>query len=540
MGYSFGSNLVSQGGAFMARRNKVELFEEIRREYEFGVGTIAGVAQQFGVHRRTVRQAIQSALPPPRKVSQRKCPKLDGVRAFMDDILQADQQVPRKQRPTARRIYLRLREELPAQAIAERTVRQYVQAWHAQRGESRSTVCIPQAYEFGVEAQVDWYAAVAEIDGERQTVQIFALRSMASGAAFHRAYLRATQQAFLEAHQLAFHYFGGVFRRLRSDNLKSAVKKILRGHRREETERFVAFRSHWQFESSFCNPAAGHEKGGVEGEIGYFRRNHLVPVPQVTSLAELNDQLLQACRADGGRVIGERAQSVGTLLKAEQAHLLPPPAEDFEWAEEQFCRVDGKGCVQVRTNWYSMSLRPGVQARVRVLAASVEIHHQGRLLARHPRCYERRQQVLELEHYLDVRAQKPGAFPGSKPLQQWRAAGRWTATYDRFWSGLQQRYGAQAGTRLMIELLPLGRQHGYARLSQALEQATALGATDAAAVRYLLTASELPQEMTPLLALEEVKRHEFYTRPLPQLSSYDELLGPSVWRTTPAALEVTP
>src|SRR5262249_29707202 len=160
--------------------------------------------------------------------------------------------------------------------------------------------------------------------------------------------------------------------------------------------------------------------------------------------------LLQACRADWARVIGERAQSVGSLLKAEQAQLLPLPAEDFELAEEHFCRVDGKGCVQVRTNWYSTSLRPAGQARVRFLPASVEIHYQGRLVACHPRCYERHQQVLELEHYLDVLKQKPGAFAGSRPLQQWRAAGRWTASYDQFWSGLQQRYGSQAGTRLMI------------------------------------------------------------------------------------------
>ena len=99
-------------------------------------------------------------------------------------------------------------------------------------------------------------------------------RSMASGAAFHYAYLHATQQAFLEAHELAFAYFGGVFRKLRYDNLTSAVKKILRGSRREETARFVAFRSHWRFEAEFCTPGEPHEKGGMEGEAGYFRRNH--------------------------------------------------------------------------------------------------------------------------------------------------------------------------------------------------------------------------------------------------------------------------
>ncbi len=97
---------------------------------------------------------------------------------------------------------------------------------------------------------------------------------MASGAAFHRAYRRATQQAFLEAHELALAYFGGVFRTLRYDNLSSAVKRILRGARREETARFVAFRSHWRFASEFCTPGKGNEKGGVEGEVRRYRRNH--------------------------------------------------------------------------------------------------------------------------------------------------------------------------------------------------------------------------------------------------------------------------
>jgi len=79
------------------------------------------------------------------------------------------------------------------------------------------------------------------------------MRSMASGGAFHRAYPRVTQQAFLEAHELRFRYFSGVFHVLRYDNLTSAVRKILRGYRREETERFMAFRSHWKFQADFAH-----------------------------------------------------------------------------------------------------------------------------------------------------------------------------------------------------------------------------------------------------------------------------------------------
>lgn len=508
----------------MKRRNKVELFEEIRREYEFGVGTISGVARKFNVHRRMVREAINNALPAPRKTPQRSSPKLDAVRDFIDQILEADQKAPRKQRHTAHRIFVRLGKEVEGCDISERRVREYVQDWKLSHATNRREVFVPQVYQLGVEAQVDWYEAVAEIDGERLTVQVFNLRSMASGAAFHRAYLHATQQAFLDGHQRAFHYYGGVFRRLRYDNLSSAVKKILRGREREQTERFIAFRSHWQFEASFCAPGKGHEKGGVENEVGYFRRNHFVPVPRVKSLEELNEELLNGCRADFARVIDQRPQTVGEMFAQEASLLLPLPKENFDLAEEGFHRVNGKGCVQVRGNFYSAPLRPGTQVRVRVLPSAVEIHNQGQLVATHARSYGKREQVLELEHYLDVLAIKPGAFAGSRPLEIWRKAGRWTAVHDQFWGVLQQRHGESEGTRMMVELLQLGKRHGYEKLTRALEEAQALGVGDAAVARYLMTSSELSREMAPPLECGAGRSREFYTRPLPSLSGYDQLL----------------
>jgi transposase len=116
------------------------------------------------------------------------------------------------------------------------------------------------------------YEAWIDLGDERTKVQIFAMRSMASGAAFHRAYLHATQQAFLEAHEHAFAYFGGVFPLLRYDNLASAVRKILRGYRREETVWFMAFRSHWRFAAEFCTPGEGHEKGALHHRDGADQR----------------------------------------------------------------------------------------------------------------------------------------------------------------------------------------------------------------------------------------------------------------------------
>jgi hypothetical protein len=184
---------------------------------------------------------------------------------FVDAVLEADRKAPRKQRHTAHRIWKRIQRELPECKIGERTVRQYVHHRKIALGMLGRETCVPQSYAWSVEAQVDWCEAYGDLAGERVKLQVFAMRSMASGAAFHCAYLHATQQVFLETHELAFAYFGGLFRKVRYDNLTSAVKKILRGYQREETARFVAFRSHWRFEAEFCAPAEPRRKVASKG-----------------------------------------------------------------------------------------------------------------------------------------------------------------------------------------------------------------------------------------------------------------------------------
>ena len=178
-------------------RQKVELFEEIRREYEFGIGSIAGVAKKLGVHRRMVREAIASAVPRPRKPSRRRAWKMELVKEKIDAILAADRQAPRKQRHTAHRIWQRLLDEVPGCDLRERTVRQYVQRRKREMGLEARETFVPQSYDWGVEAQVDWYEAYADLGEERRKLYVFCMRSMASGGAFHLAFPRSTQQAFV-------------------------------------------------------------------------------------------------------------------------------------------------------------------------------------------------------------------------------------------------------------------------------------------------------------------------------------------------------
>jgi len=499
----------------------VELFEQIRREYEFGTGTIAGVAKKLKVHRRMVREAIGSALPAPRKKVERPRWKLAAAMDFVNQILELDKKAPRKQRHTARRIWQRIQREMPECRICERTVRNYVHDRKIALGLIVHDTFVPQSYSWGGEAQVDWSEAYADLSGERTKLQVFSMRSMASGGAFHCAFLHATQQAFLEGHELAFAYFSGVFRKLVYDNLTSAVKKILRGHQREQTARFVAFRSHWRFESEFCNPAEAHEKGGIEGEVGYFRRNHWVPVPEAEDLAALNRQLLAGCHDDEQRTITGSAQSVGAALVVEREHLLPLASEGMDLAYTTFPTVNSLGCAKVLTNAYSAPLKPGTLVQAKVYASIVELWHDGHCVARHARCYGRQQQILDLEHYLDVLSRKPGAFAGSRPLAQQRKAGLWPASFDVIWQALMERHGKQAGTRQMVDLLKLGKQDDRVRLREAIETALETGCTDAAAVQHLFYARDLHRPACEAMDIGSLER---YQRPLPVMNEYDLLL----------------
>ena len=147
-------------------------------------------------------------------------------------------------------------------------------------------------------------------------------------------------------------------------------------------------------------------------------------------------------------------------MLVEREHLLPLAAEGMDLAQTSFPTINSQGCAKVLNNAYSAPLKAGIKVHAKAGASMVELWHEGRCVARHERCYGRQQQILELEHYLDVLYRKPGALAGSRPLEQQRRAGLWPESFDQIWQALMKKQGKQNGTRQMVGLLQLGRQYG--------------------------------------------------------------------------------
>jgi transposase len=515
----------------------VEQFERIRRDRRDEGLSIRELARRHRVHRRTVRAALADAVPAARKTPVRTAPVLGPYEDTVRDWLIKDKDAPRKQRHTARRVWQRLVEEEGVE-VAESSVRSLVARMRAEIGSAKE-VSVPQTHPAAREAEVDFGEFYAVVAGVWEKLWMFVLRLSYSGKAVHIAYSNQATESFLDGHVRAFAVLGGVpTGMIRYDNLRPAVIRVLLGRERWENPRFVALRSHYGYDSFYCLPGkdGAHEKGGVEGEIGRFRRRHLTPVPHVGSLAALNQALAAADAADDGRRIDARARTVGAMFGVEQPLLNPLPPGDFDASTGLVCRVDAKARICVRQSYYSVPARlSGRKLDVRLGARTVEAVADGKVVATHDRSLHKGTEDLVLDHYLEILARKPGALAGSTVLVGARANGSFTASHQRFWDAARRGLGDGPGTRALIGVLLLHRTLPAAAVVAGMDAAVALGKFDpdlvAVQARHALTPAParppvpVPAGATAAAAL---------TRPTPALTGYDDLLHTDGPREVPA------
>jgi len=449
----------------------VDDYEAIRRAYFIDNWSIREIGRRMRHGRAVIRKAIAQAEPEKYKLTRpRQARVLEPYKPKIEELLAKSEKNPRKQRYTAHKIYQLLQKE--GYSGSEGSVHNYVSQVRKKR--KQAPVFLPLEFDPGQDAQVDWGEVVVEIAGKRQTVQVFILRLNYSKARFVMAFPFQKQEAFFEGHIQAFRFFGGVPRRLTYDNLKTAVFRVLEGHNRQEQAAFKAFRSYYLFESHYCTPAQGHEKGGVESDVGYSQRNFFVPIPQANNFEELNASLRQNCLDDMHRQVRGQTQPVLELWQAERTLFLPLGATDYSACSTHMVKVNPYSQVVFETNRYSVPTEyVSRQLALRAYPFRVEILSLERIVATHVRCFGREQDVLDPLHYLELLEQRPGAFEHALPLRQWRKT--WSADYERLLEAMRERNPDGRGVREFVAVLKLHQSYPGEAVAQAVKQALELG-----------------------------------------------------------------
>ena len=390
-------------------------YYEIRKRYNAGESQ-RHIAKSLGISRNTVKKYCEgNSVPWERKTPERESTVLTAEAVdFIKQCLKDDSvEGLKKQTHTAKRIFNRLVEETGF-AGGESIVRAKVQ----EIKDNTPKTFIPLQFEAGEAMQVDWGEATVYLGSEPLIINIFCARLCYSCRPVVLAYHRQNEESFLDALVRTFDIIGGVPTKVIFDNGKVAVKDGFGKHAKAQAG-YTALSSHYGFEAVFCNPAEGHEKGLVEGLVGWSRRNILVPVPRVKDIYELNSLLLERCQKYESHSIKGKSAKVGEMFRSEKKTLNVLPGYRFETAKSANARVNAFSTVKFRTNNYSVpTMYTGRIVGVKGYPEIVEVYYKGVIIATHNRCFGRNQSIYHLEHYLPLLEERKRAILDAAPVKQ--------------------------------------------------------------------------------------------------------------------------
>jgi transposase len=455
----------------------VELYARVRRAVVVDKMSEREAAKQFGLARETVRKMLRYSVPPGyRRQQPVRRPKLDAWTGAIDQILEDDKAEGRKQRHTAKRIFERLRDE-HAYTGGYTIVKDYVRL----RKLSQREMFVPLAHPPG-DAQADFGEAMVVIAGVESKAHYLAMDLPQSDDCFVMAFPAETTEAFLEGHNHAFAYFGGVPRTILYDNTKIAVARILGDGTRTKTRAFTELQSHYLFAEKFGRPGKGNDKGKVEGLVGYARRNFMVPRPRFATWEAFNAHLLAQSQKRRERKLRGHQQTIGERFEKDRERLLPLPAAPYEACDKRSTRVTSMSLVRYRTNDYSVPVEWGHrEVLVKGFVHEVVICAASEVIARHPRSYEREDMIFNPLHYLALLEQKSNALDQAAPLVGWKMP----EGFDELRRLMEARLGKK-GKRECIQVLRLLETFALAEVERAIDDALRMGTISFDAVKHLL------------------------------------------------------
>ena len=243
------------------------------------------------------------------------------------------------------------------------------------------------------------------------------------------------------------------------------VIKVYTGRKRDLNRRMVELKSHYLFQTRFCNIASGNEKGHVENSVKRAERTYLTPIPQVTSIVALNLLLIDNCLHDLQRICKDTGKTYGDLLGQETPRFRHLPADLFLACVVEPARIDKQSTVVHNRCRYSVPVRYARQhSRMRIHAERLEILVGDEIVASHERG-EPGNWRLDFEHYIPLLDRKPGWLESAKPFQQVRE----NPTLSLLRRELEYRHG-ESGMRQFIAILQLIEKHTWDVLLAAIER----------------------------------------------------------------------
>ena len=423
------------------------------------------VARQLGISRNTVQRYLDDATVLGVRVEEerRVKPVIDVVAKDVYDILETTKQTA-KQRLTSAGVVELLAKR--GKVASGRTVRRLMREWRRKRGE----VYIPLVYPPGDLAEVDFFEVVVVVAGVEKKAWMFVMRLMCSGRDFAWVYPWQDQAAFFDGHVRAFAHFGVVPKRILYDNLRAAVQKVLVGSERELNKRFAALAAHYAYGARFARPATGHDKGGVESRGKAIRWQHLTPVPEGPTLAEISqtmldrlDQRMERSRRRGG-------PTIAALWEVERLEMLALPLTPHDPGVLYEVQVDGQSQIRVHAarysvpcHWAMKGVRAWLYADTIVAVCEGERIERTRVAAN--------DKNIQYRDYLPELVRKPGAIEqvGDELARQLGEP------FDRVWRLLRANHGGQDAARRFRVVLELILRVGEARAATTLASALVSG-----------------------------------------------------------------
>jgi transposase len=501
------------------------------RRWHFREGMpIREIERRTGLSRNTIRKYLRSGAVEPKFMVPERPSKLDPFAQKLSGWLRIEAGKSRKQRRTVKQMHADLVElgfdgsynRVAAFARKWKTERQY-----EQQTSGRGTF-VPLVFAPGEAFQFDWSEDWAVIAGERVKLQAAHTKLSHSKAFIVRAYPLQTHEMLFDALTQAFRVLGGVPRRGIFDNMKTAVDRIGSGKIRQVNARFAAMASHYLFETEFCNPASGWEKGQVEKNVQDARRRLWQKMPAFPDLDALNAWLEERCIEQWSEVAhGYLPGNIADVHAAEIASLMEL-GRPFDGFVEHTKRVSPTCLIHFERNRYSVPAsfanRP---VSLRIYPERIVIAAEGQVLCEHKRIISRSHHlpgrtVYDWRHYLAVIQRKPGALRNGAPFTEMPDGFRQLQTY------LLRRPG---GDREMVEILSLVLHHDEQTVLCAVELALEAGVPTKTHILNLLHRL-LDGKPASIAAIDTPQALALNREPKANVARYDALRGKEVLRAS--------